>query len=875
MASTLFNRLARAIVAAASLVVPRWRRKDWRREWEAELWYASDDPVRLSTGSLPHALQLLQQHWSLDMLMQDIRYGVRMLRRNPGFAVVACLTLALGIGATTAIFSIVNAVLWRDLPYRDAGRLVQLWETNPDRSWTEAECAPANVSDWRRENQSFEEMAAYFGAAREAWVTNFALTGAGEPERLKGVSVTANFFSVLGVQPALGRSFAAEEEWQGRDDVVMLSAGVWQRRFGSDPSIVGRTVSLDGRPRTVVGVLPASFRFNNAAVDVWVPLGWTPESVASTRRPHYLRVVARLKPGVGVEQAQADMQRLARDLEKRYPTTNTRMGVGVGPLQEWMVGPSRSALLMFLGAVAFVLLVACANVANLMLARGAARARELAVRSALGASSTRLVRQMLTESVLLAAIGGGVGLLIAYAAVRGVVAYGPPSIPRLSEIYIDRVALGFTMLVTTVTGVVFGLVPARQSRIRNLTSSLRGSPREGGGSDGAGLRHGLVVAELALSLALLVGATLLVRSFLNLNRVDLGFEPGQSAAVQVVLPRSVYAKPDQQRAFVDRFLERVRAVPGIRVAGAAQRAPLDLALWTSDFTVEHRAADDFGISVRHNEITPGYLEAVGARVTRGRDLNDGDLPESTLVVLVNEALVRRYFKGDDPMGQRLNFDRPGGTDRWRTIVGVVHDFREESVDAEPMPTIYEPLAVNTDLMFTTVVRSSIDAGALAPALRGILRQLDPDLPLPGVRPLDDRIGEALAPQRFVTTLMVLFALAGVTLATVGLYGVLSYLAAQRTHEIGVRIALGANNRDVVRLVARQALMLVGAGMAAGLVLALISGRLMSGLLFGVNAHDAVSYSVVVAILSVVASLAVAVPVRRALRVSPLAALRAE
>ena len=875
MAPIFFRRLAQTIVAAASFFVPRWRRHDWRREWDAELWYAPADPVRLSAGSFPHALQLLQQHWSLDMLMQDIRYGVRMLRRNPGFAIVASVTLALGIGATTAIFSIVNAVLWRDLPYRDAGRLVQLWETNPERNWTEAECAPANVADWRNENRSFEDIGAYFGNAREAWVSNYALTGAGEPERLKGISVTANFFSVLGVQPALGRSFAAEEEWQGKDDVVIMSAGLWQRRFAADPSIIGRTVSLDGRPRTVIGVLPASFKFNNAAVDVWVPLGWTPQNVASTRRPHYLRVVARLKPGVSVEQAQMDVQRIARDLEKRYPTTNTQMGVGVGPLQEWMVGPSRTALMMFLGAVAFVLLVACANVANLMLARGAARARELAVRSALGASSTRLVRQMLTESVLLATIGGGVGLLIAYAAVRGVVAYGPTSIPRLSEIQIDRVALGFTMLVTTVTGIVFGLVPARQSRVRNLTSSLRGSARQGGGYDGARLRHALVIAELALSLALLVGATLLVRSFLNLNRVNLGFEPGQAAAVQVVLPRSVYPKADQQRAFADRVLERVRALPGVRVAGAAQRGLLDLALWTSDFTVEHRAPDDFGIGVRHNEITPGYVEAIGARIVRGRDFNDGDRPGSPLVVLVNDALARRHFKNGDPIGQRLNFDRPGGTGSWKTIVGVVHDFREEAVDAEPAPTIYEPLAVNTDLMFTIVVRSAIDAEALAPALRNVVRQLDPDLPLPTVRPLDDKVGEALAPQRFITMLMVLFALAGVALATVGLYGVLSYVAAQRTHEIGVRVALGANVGDVVRLVARQAFVLVGVGIAAGLALALASGRLMAGLLFGVNAHDVGSYSIVVVILFVVASLAVFVPVRRALRVSPLVALRAE
>jgi putative ABC transport system permease protein len=870
------RRLAHAIVAVASLVVPRWRRQAWRREWDAELWHAPPGVMRYAAGAIPHALALFQQHWSLDMLAQDLRYGWRMLRRNPGFTCVATLTLALGIGATTAIFSIANAVLWRGLPYRDAASLVQLWETNPDRNWTDAECAPANVADWRRENRSFQDLAAYFGAARDAWITTYALTGIGEPEQLKGLTVTANFFSVLGVQPAFGRTFAADEEWQGKDDVVVISAGLWRRRFGGDPAIVGRPVSLDGRARTVIGVLPAGFRFNNAPIDVWIPMGWTQQSVATTRRPHYLRAVARLKPGVSVEQAQADMHRIARSLEERYPSTNTHMDVGVGPLQEWMVGPSRRALHLFLGAVAFVLLVACANVANLMLARGAARTRELAIRSALGASSTRLVRQMLTESVLLAGFGGVLGLLIADAAVRAVVAYGPASMPRLHEIRIDRAALGFTTFVTIATGMVFGLVPARQGRVREVTSSLRGSDRQGNDSDGSRFRSGLIVLEVALSLALLVGATLLVRSFVKLNRVDLGFAPDQAVSLQVTLPRSVYAKADQQRAFLDRLLERVRAVPGIRSAGAAQRGILDGMLWTSDFTIERRAPDDFGIEVRHNEVSPHYVEAIGGTIVRGRDFTDADRPAAPLSVLVNEALVRRYFEpGEPPVGQRVKFDRPGGTSPWRTIVGVVHDYREEVVDLEPRPTIYEPLAVNTDLMFTIVMRTSIDPPALAPVFRTILRELDPNLPLSGIAPLGDRVNAALAPQRFVVSLMGVFALAALLLATVGLYGVLSYLAARRTHEIGVRVALGASNHDIVRLIARQGFAFVAIGIGCGVGLALMSGRLMSGLLFGVDPYDVASYATVIAILSIVGMCAVLAPIRRALRVSPLVTLRAE
>ncbi len=870
------NRIARAIVAVASVFVPRWRRDGWRREWEAELWYVPAKPVRYASGAVPHALALLQRHWSLDMLAQDLRYGARMLRRNPGFSFVATITLALGIGATTAIFSIVNAVLWRGLPYRDPRSLVQLWETNPDRHWVDAECAPANLSDWRRENQSFEDMAAYSGAARDPWVTSYALTGIGEPERLKGMTVTANFFTVLGVQPALGRVFAADEEWQGTDRVVMISEGLWRTRFGADPSIIGRSVSLDGRGRTVVGVLPAGFRFNNAPVDVWIPMGWTPQTAASTRRPHYLRVVARLKPGVTVEQAQIDMYRIARSLEQRYPSTNTHMGVGVGPLQEWIVGPSRTALQLFLVAVALVLLVACANVANLLLARGAARGRELAIRSAVGASSTRLVRQMLTESVLLAALGGGLGLLLAAVAVRGVVAYGPDSLPRLQEIRLDRAALAFTMFVTLVTGIAFGLVPARQGRVREVARSLRGSARHAHASDGTGLRRVLVVAEIALSLALLLGATLLVRSFVKLNRVDLGFVPDHALGVQIALPRTIYAKANQQRAFLDRLLQRLRAVPGVRSAGAAQRAPLDGQMWTSDFTIEHRAPDDFGIEVRHNELTAGYLDAIGGAIVRGRDFEERDRPGAPLTALVNEALVRRYFTpGDDPIGQRLNFDRPGGTSPWRTIAGVVRDYREELVEIDPRPTIYESLAVNTDLSFTVVVRSAGETGSLPGTIRGILRDLDPDLPVPGVVPLSDRVDAALAPQRFVVSLMGAFALTGLLLATIGLYGVVSYLTAERTHEIGVRVALGATSQDVAQLVARQAFLLIAVGMGGGVALALISGRLISGLLFGIHAHDPASYALVVAVLSGVAALAVFVPVRRALRVSPLVALRVE
>ncbi len=866
--------LASAILSAGSVIVPKWRRRDWRREWESELWYERREPLRRSVGAVPHAARLRVQHWSLDLLAQDLRDGARMLRRSPGFTLVAAITLALGIGATTAIFSIVHTVLWRPLPYSDPGRLVQLWETNPDRDWTDAECAPANVADWRRDNRSFEQMAAYFGAAREPWISSYALTGAGDPERVKGLRVTTNFFDVLGVQPAIGRAFLPQEEFHGDDAIAILGAGLWRRRFGADPSIVGRTIALDGVARTVVGVLPDGFTFGNSPIDLWLPMGWTPASVAETRRPHYLRVIARLKAGTTVAQAQADLSAIASGLARQYPETNTHMGVGVGPLQDWIVGPSRAGLLLFLGAVALVLLVACANVANLMSARGSTRDREIAVRSALGASSTRLLRQMLTESVLLAAIGGGLGLLVAYATVSGVVRYGPPTLPRIHEIEVDRVALAFTAFVTMATGIAFGLVPARQSRTKDVARVVRGAG-QAGPSGGSRLRSVLVVAELALSLALLVGAMLLVRSFVKLDRVDLGFAPDGAVAVPITLSRTTYRDRATQRAFVDRLLERVRVLPGVTAAGVAERGLLDGQLWTSDFTVEHRPPDEFGIQIRHNELSPGYLQAIGARIVSGRDFTDRDRPPAPTTVLVNEALVRKYFHGQDPIGQRLNFDRPGGTSPWRTIVGVVGDYREELVDIEARPTIYEPIAQNTDLMFTLVMRTPTPAAALVPGVRAILRDLDPGLPVPAVHPLAAQVTEAMAPRRFSASLMGLFAAAALLLAAVGLYGVLAYLAEQRTHEIGVRMALGASGADVVRLVARQAAVLVATGLAVGVVLALAAGRAIRGLLFGVQPTDPATFVAVALILASAAAIAVAIPVRRALRISPLTALRAE
>jgi putative ABC transport system permease protein len=807
------------------------------------------------------------------MFVHDLRSALRLLARNPGFTLTVAATLAIGVAANTAIFTIVHSVLWRPLPYRDPARLVQLWETNPDRGWIDAECAPANFADWRRLNRSFSGLAAYSGAGRDPVVSNLTLTGIGEPERVTGVSVTGHFFSVLGVQAAAGRTFDADEEFRGRDDVVVLSQGFWRAQLGGDRAIIGGALELSGRRRRIIGVLPQGFEFGNAPVDVWIPMGWTREEMTGQRRAHLLRVIGRLQPGVSIDRANADLQRIARDLEREYPTTNTHMAVGAGSLRNWMVGSTRAPLLLLLGAVGFVLLVACANIANLLLARGVSRQRELAVRAALGASVSRVVRQMLTESLLLAAVGGAIGLGAAYGAVRAIVAHAPASLPRLHEIGIDRVALAFTVAVTTLTGMIFGVVPARHLAAANGSLALK-SARQVGSASRSWARNALIVAELAVSLTLLVGATLLIRSFVKLNRVELGFETRGVIAFRLPLPRVSFGSASAQNAAIDRLITLLRSVPGIAQAGAAQRLVLN-GLWTSDFTVEHRPPDDFGIEVHHNQVSPGYFDVIGVPIIRGRGLTDGDRAGKALVVVVNEALVRRYFGAEDPIGHRLNFDRPGGSSPWRTIVGVVSDFREEKVDAEVRPTIYEALLQTGNSDPGVVLRTSRDLTDVVPLVRAAVRDVDPRLALADATRVEDLVQKHLAPQRFTTTMMVLFAITSVTLTIIGLYGVLTYLVNQRSQEVGVRMALGATTGDIAWLVAGQASKLVVAGLAVGSGMALATSRLLSGLLFGVGTVDPLTYATAILALLFAAAVATGAPIARTVRVNPIVALRSD
>ena len=812
----------------------------------------------------------------LETFWRDCRYGVRSLRKSPGFTSVAVLTLALGIGANTAIFSVVNAVLINPLPYREPDRLVQFWETNPLKNWTQATVAPANLFDWQSQSQSFTEIAAYMGSDKKGpGLTGLQLDAGGEPERLQGLYVTGNLFSVLGVGAAIGRTLTEEETWAGRDKVVVLSHGLWRRRFGADPKVVGRVITLDGVGREVVGVMPPGFYFPSKEAEVWVPTGWNRERIAALRRPHFLRAVGRLKPGVTLEGARAEMQTIASRLEAQYPDTNTQMGVGLGPLQEWIVSDVRLPLVVLLAAVAFVLLIACANVANLLLSRAAVRTREVAVRRALGAGRWRVMRQLLTESLLLALAGASAGLLLASWFKDLLVSFSPDDIPRLDELRLDWRVLCFTLAAALLTTLLTGLTPALQSIQPRLASALKEGGQKGAPGQGRSVRGSLVIAEVSIALVLAAGAGLTVRSFLRLQNVDPGFDTDGTLTLRVSLPRAGYGEDAQQSAFFERAEQLIRNLPGVEAVGSTTRLPLKGYRWTGDMTIEGRPPEDYVREVRHKEITPDYFRAIGLPLLRGRSFNDSEREQGRPTIIVNDALARRYFPGEDPVGKRLKFTKPEEDGAWQTIVGVVGDEKQDSLGAEVRPEIYQSHLQSAQNEMTLVVRAAGDPRALAGAVREQIRALDPALPVYDVKPMRDVVYESLARERFVMLLLTLFAALALALAAVGIYGVVSYATAQRTHEIGLRMALGAQARDVLRLVIGQGLSHVLIGVGVGLLVALALTRLMASLLYGVSATDPLTFAAVALLLTAVSLFACYIPARRATRVDPLTALRYE
>ncbi len=798
----------------------------------------------------------------MDTLLQDLRYALRTLRRHPGFATVVVLTLAIGIGANTAIFSVINGVLLRPLPYREPDQLVMLWTMLPNFG-REASSLP-DFRDWRDQNTSFGDVAA-------SVTSDLAVTGEGEPERVPTASVTANFFRTLGVAPGHGRAFSPEEEVPD-SRVVIVSHGFWRERLGGRASVLGESIRLSGIPYTIVGIAPEGFRFGED-VRLWVPLNTANPNAG--RRSDFLTVIARLKPGISIERAQADLGAIMVRLGEQYANSNLGVKAQVISLQEQFVGDIRLALLVFMAAVGLVLLIACANVANLMLARAAVREREMAVRAALGAGRGRLIRQTLTESVVLSLAGAVVGILLAIWAVAALRHAPAGNLPRVEAIAVDGRALAFTLTVSLAIGVLFGLAPALRLAATALGGTLAGGARAVTGGTGLReLRGILVLAEVALAVLLLVGAGLLIRSFDHLQRVDVGVQPEGVLTAFLVAPAVKYPEMSHVTAFYDRLTEELRRAPGVRDVALINNPPVSGGAGYSTFAVDGRpnpAPGEPSPDAQPYRATPEFFRALSIPVIRGRAFTAEDREGAVRVAAINQTMARKHFLGEDPLGRRLSTN---GQD-WYTIVGIVGDTRQEGVSREPYAQMYFPYAQGPRRGMYVIVRTAGDPLAAIGTLRQTVKSLDPEIPLADIASARQLIDRSIAQPRVNAALLAVFAAVALALAAVGIYGVLSYAVAQRTREIGVRMALGARPADVLRLVVQQGMLPVVMGLGLGLVGALGATRVMRRLLFGVEPVDPVTFVAIAVVLTGVALLATVIPARRAARVDPMVALRTD
>lgn len=807
--------------------------------------------------------------------LQDIRYAFRMLLKRPSFTVIVVLTLALGIGANTTIFSAIDAVLLNPLPYKDAERLMVVWETNKQlgpEMWDRNEAAIGNFLDWRSRSQSFDQLGALFD-------TDMNLTGVGEPQRIKSCVVTANFFQVLGVQPLLGRSFPPEAETPGSPFTAIISHELWQRQFGSDPSLINKDLTLNGHQVSVIGVMPPGFELQfpiTGHVDMWVPMiidAADPDY--HDRGNNFLYTLGRLKPGVSHEQAQTEMNLIASQLQQQYPETNTEKGVRVVALHKQVVGKVESYLYMLFAAVGFLLLIACANVAGLLLARVTARHREVAIRMAVGASRWRLIRQLLTESVILSALSGLLGLLIAYGGVKLLVALTPSEVPRLHEIGLHVPVFLWTLTISIVTGVLFGLAPAVQASNTDLNTALK--ENSGRSSQGSGLRNLLVVSEVAVALLLLVGAGLMTKSFFRLQQVDPGFDETNVVSMNIALPTSKYRGP-QVNTFYDQLIERVKNLPGVKSVAGISPLPLSNSNISSRFVIEGAPvaalADRPYAGIR--VVTPDYFQTMSIRHLNGRLFTEQDRDKTPKVIIVNEALASRYWPNQDAVGKRLGFfDEYPAKQEWLEIVGVVGNVRHKALETEVMPEVYFPYKQLPGNFMSLVVRAASEPASMVPAIRNQVLSVDKDQPVSDIMTMEQRVAKSVASKRFVMSLLGSFSILALGLAAVGIYGVMAYLVTQRTQEIGVRMALGAQKRDVLKLVVGKGMVLAVVGTAIGLIASLALTRLMRSLLFEVTPTDWLTFMIVSVVLLAVALLACYIPARRATKVDPLIALRYE
>jgi putative ABC transport system permease protein len=808
----------------------------------------------------------------MDTLLRDIKYGIRMLFKNPGFTIVAFLTLALGIGANTAIFSILNSILFQPLPFKTPDQLVMVLSSNTRHLRKGISASYPDFLDWQKQNTVFSQMSV-------SRVKSYTLTGVGDPERIEGGRVSGNFFDLLGIKPELGRSFTAEDDKPGAEKVVVIGDGLWRRRFGSDPGVVGRNITLNGESYRIIGVLPASFEFPIELQDaqIWSTISLDGE-LLTQRGAHYVSTLARLRPNAALKTAQTELSTIAKRLEKQYPDDNTGRVVDVKPLSEYLVQKIRPALLLLWGAVGFVLLIACTNVANLFLARSAARQKEVAIRTALGANRSRLVRQMLTESILLSLLAGTAGLFIAFWSIDAIRTIDFAGIPRLHDLQLDSAVLIFTLFISLLTGILFGLVPALKS-VPDSSDALK----EGGRSAAGGLHRNrigriLVVSEVALAFVLLIGAGLLIRSFWRLQQVNPGFDSSNILTMQISLPAAKYEEAFSAINFFDQVLKRVSALPGVESAAAINYAPLGGDNSRSSFDLEkHPAPQAEQPAAEIKCDTPEYFHTMRIPILRGRAFDEHDRKDSKGVLLINNAMAHRYWPKEDPIGQRIQIgvsfyeDEP----KFWEIIGIVGDTKQFSLDSDATPEFYLPHAQQPWPEMTLLIRGSSNPSSLTEAVKAQVKSVDKDQAVSMVRLMDEYVSNSVAQQRFSMVLLAIFACMALLLASIGIYGVISYSVTQRTNEMGIRMALGAQRQDVMKLVLGQGVVMISAGIAAGLFSALLLTRLMLTLLFQVSAVDPFTFIGIALLLISIALFATYIPARRATKVDPIVALRYE